>query len=99
MDKCEGCPIVFGTELVEIKGYGHCGRSLKGGAYPCHLTADHQRFISAMLRGVFDCGHCWHGTVEGKNKTVYCVLAGDGNHIPIGCFCDRWQERKGEEDG
>ena len=90
--KCEGCPL-------REKNPDWCSYFglLRDREPDCHLTPDHQRIIDAMTRGVFDCRHCWHGTVEGSGKTVYCVMA--GNQIPVGCFCDRWQEHEEGEDG
>jgi hypothetical protein len=51
------------------------------------LTPDHQRFIDAMIRGVFNCDHCkWLGTCDSKPT--------DPEE-----FCAAWQERKEGEDG
>jgi len=52
-----------------------------------NLTPDHQRFIDAMIRGVFNCDHCkWLGTCDSKPT--------DPEE-----FCAAWQERKEGEDG
>ena len=60
------------------------------------LTPDHKRFIDAMIRGVFDCGHC------ANRPEMVCVR--DGEDDSFGVFeeewpCEDWQERKEGEDG
>ena len=89
MDKCDGCPLDAGqpgfTGCIEVE------------FKDCHLTPSDMEIIRAMITGRFNCEHCWHGTIEGKGETVYCVMA--GNSVPVTCFCDRWQERKEGEDG
>ena len=61
----------------------------------CHLTTDTRRFINAMIRGVFDCGHC------ANRPEMVCVR--DGEDDSFGVFeeewpCEDWQERKEGED-
>ena len=84
--KCEGCPLW--VDEVDLPAYkatvGGCAHFHRD---PCHLTPDHKRIIKAMIRGVFDCGHCkWLGTCDFKPT--------DPEE-----FCAAWQERKEGEDG
>ena len=103
--ECEGCPlkkvqVVMTQEITTGKsytqddtGYAWCPAMYE----TCHLTLSDMEIIRAMITGRFNCEHCWHGAIEGKGETVYCVMA--GNSVPVTCFCDRWHERKEGEDG
>jgi hypothetical protein len=66
----------------------------------CHLTPDTKRFIGAMLRGVFDCGHCKFES-EGGSYFDGCEFRYTSASMieKKDWFCPEWQERKGEEDG
>jgi hypothetical protein len=69
----------------------------------CHLTPDHQRIIDAMIRGVFDCGHCGFGkpTAYRPREYVFCVaisIQGDTRAVDQ-WPCKNWQERKEGGDG
>ena len=63
---------------------------------PCHLTPDHQRIIDAMIRGVFNCGHCRNGepvfTDRGYAPIIHCLSF--DSKWGSGYFCSAWQERK-----
>ena len=79
--KCEGCLFDLAYDTCQpVK------RGLIESTGRCHLTPDNQRFIDAMIRGVFYCGHC----VEYE----YCHEHGHDSG-----FCMAWQERKEGEDG
>ena len=80
--KCEGCLFDLAYDTCQpVK------RGLIESTARCHLTPDHQRFIDAMIRGVFNCDHCkWLGTCDSKPT--------DPEE-----FCAAWQERKEGEDG
>ena len=61
---------------------------------PCHLTPDHQRFIDAMIRGVFNCGHCGKKTGYRPDAYVLCTHGLDPQYVRLDRFCPAWQERK-----
>ena len=93
--KCGGCPMECGScaeEYVEYPHWGACAQNLLPDS--CHLTPDHQRIIDAMIRGVFDCGHC-PALPNGKG---YCLVAHQSRGS-TGWPCECWQERKEGEDG
>jgi len=89
MDKCEGCPL-------REKNPDWCSYFglLRDREPDCHLTPDHQRIIDAMIRGVFDCGHC-PALPNGKG---YCLVAHQSRGS-TGWPCECWQEREEGEDG
>ena len=88
MSECEGCNFWFEDNDRQQPCCGaRGGKYLEDIKEPCHLTPDHQRFIDAMIRGVFNCDHCkWLGTCDSKPT--------DPEE-----FCAAWQERKEGEDG
>jgi len=57
-----------------------------------NLTPDHQRFIDAMIRGVFYCGHC-------KFEKVLSCCDRSMELYPQPWFCPEYEERKEGEDG
>ena len=66
---------------------------------PCHLTPDHQRFINAMIRGVFCCDGCKF--IIYRNALTRCSFEHRDWIIECSdkCFCFAWQERKEVGDG
>ena len=97
MDKCEGCP------MYDPRHYSGTGNPwcnwLGGNIASCHLTPDHQRIIDAMIRGVFDCGHCGKITGYRPDAYVLCTHGLDPQYVRLDRFCPAWQERKEGEDG
>jgi len=65
----------------------------------CHLTPDHQRIVNAMIRGVFDCGHCGKKTGYRPDDYVLCTHGLDPQYVKLDRFCPAWHERKEGEDG
>jgi len=65
-----------------------------------NLTPDHQRIINAMIRGVFDCGHCGFGkfTAYRPDEYVFCkAISVQGDVKAINQWpCSRWQDQGGE---
>jgi hypothetical protein len=88
--KCEGCP------MYDPRHYSGTGNPwcnwLGGNIASCHLTPDHQRFIDAMIRGVFYCGHC-------KFEKVLSCCDRSMELYPQPWFCPEYEERKEGEDG
>lgn len=98
MSKCEGCP------LYDPQHYNETDNPwcvwLGDNVDSCHLTSDHKRFIEAMIRGVFNCGHCGRRTNYRPDEYVVCPRGIDQQLVGLSGFCHKWQERKGdEEDG
>jgi len=85
---CRDCPI--GKAVLA----GGCV-----GDEDCHLTTDTRRFINAMIRGVFDCGHCGKKTNYRSDEYVLCPHGVDYQYVEVGGFCHRFHERKEGEDG
>jgi len=98
--KCGGCPMECGScaeEYVEYPHWGACAQNLLPDS--CHLTPDHQRIIDAMIRGVFDCGHCGKKTGYRPDAYVLCTHGLDPQYVRLDRFCPAWQEREEGEDG
>ena len=92
MSECEGCNFWFEDNDRQQPCCGaRGGKYLEDIKEPCHLTPDHQRFINAMTRGVWECETC-DAREEGG---VYCLV----HSINMVHPCFDWQERKEGEDG
>ena len=92
MDKCEGCPL-------REKNPDWCSYFglLRDREPDCHLTPDHQRIIKAMIRGVFDCGHCGKKTGYRPDEYVMCPHGVDHQYVEVSGFCYLWQDQGGED--
>jgi len=105
MSECEGCPVAYHVYGFQDNRVGnpkvhkwYPNDVCRSRRDPCHLTPDHQRIINAMIRGVFDCGHCDFlpgGYKEGFGLT--CSV--QGQSISDKWFCPAWQEHEEGEDG
>ena len=93
MDKCEGCPFDVFIYPENCCATGDATEPLPD----CHLTPDHKRIIDAMIRGVFDCGHCGKKTEYRPEEYVLCPRT--DQYAVLNGFCHHWQERKEGEDG
>ena len=97
VDKCDNCPLDEPTEQFSPNDWNGGNFYTEHGCKridDCHLTPDHKRFIDAMIRGVFDCGHCNKFTRE--DCVVDYAKFIIGTEFPCG---EDWQERKEGEDG
>jgi hypothetical protein len=106
MDKCEGCPMRYDKYPIPDMHCEVCAglnlcitHRLADAEKDCHLTPDHQRFIDAMIRGVFNCGHCGKKTGYRPDAYVLCTHGLDPQYVRLDRFCPAWQERKEGEDG
>jgi len=92
-EKCEDCLLWLRPICCQARNLNREGE--------CHLLPDQQRFIDAMIRGVFNCGHCRNGepvfTDRGYAPIIHCLSF--DSKWGSGYFCSAWQERKEGEDG
>jgi len=101
--KCEGCPLQYDDYPMSDMHCEVCaGLNLCITHRPvdaekdCHLTPDHQRIINAMIRGVFDCGHCGKKTGYRPDEYVMCPHGVDHQYVEVSGFCYLWQDQGGE---